>query len=237
MKKLIVILTACAAVACGGDKKAGIKSWETGQAVAMDGADSIVMTFPVAKGGAVADSINDAVARALKSGIAGEENDGLTLAEEMAAVLAEKNADTITAHIPYQMISEGSYYEKDGIYSVYLQAYYFTGGAHGMTIGRYLNFDAKAGCQLSLEDMFMDVRILTGLNREYLAKYLAAMPEEDYEPYLFIDPTEAPLPNNIGLNDKGVVMLYNQYEIAAYVFGQTEHIIPYDVIDNILMKY
>ena len=41
---------------------------------------------------------------------------------------------------------------------------------------------------------------------------------------------------NVGFDSTGVVMLYNQYEIAAYVFGQSRYTLPWAEVEPILGK-
>lgn len=239
MKKLLVILTACAMAGCSGNKN-GVTSWSLGNVTIANGTDSVAMTYPVAHGGAVADSINNAVLSTLESGFCGENRDeyeGMSLSDAVNSFLAGKQADTVIAHMPYQIISEGDYCEKDGIYSVYLQAYYYTGGAHGITIGSYLNFDMKNGKRLSMDEIVTDKDKLVELNRVAFVKYLDSRDSKEDSLYLFIEPEQLPLPQNIGFDEEGLVMLYNQYEIAAYVFGQSKYVIPYSEVEGILKKY
>ena len=45
------------------------------------------------------------------------------------------------------------------------------------------------------------------------------------------------LPENIGLNDEGVIFFYNVYEIASYADGITEFTIPFSDIESLLKIY
>jgi hypothetical protein len=45
------------------------------------------------------------------------------------------------------------------------------------------------------------------------------------------------LPENIGYNEEGLLLLYNTYEIASYAMGITEFTIPYSEINNLLLKH
>jgi len=45
---------------------------------------------------------------------------------------------------------------------------------------------------------------------------------------LYFEPDNFVLPQNIGFNDTGVILLYNSYEVAPYSTGLTEFTIPFD---------
>jgi hypothetical protein len=50
----------------------------------------------------------------------------------------------------------------------------------------------------------------------------------------YFDPNNFTLPENIGFDDDGLILLYNTYEIAPYSSGLTEIHIPFDEIDSLL---
>ena len=44
------------------------------------------------------------------------------------------------------------------------------------------------------------------------------------------------LPENIGLTENGLVLLYNQYEVASYADGAIELILPMNEVKNYLTR-
>ena len=124
-------------------------------------------------------------------------------------------------------------YENNKVLSIQLDSYLFTGGAHGYASTQFLNFDKDKGEEIDTRAFFRDLR-------EF--KKFAETKFRDQEKI----PQNAPinstgfmfeqdsfyLPENIGLSPKGIVLLYNQYEVASYADGQIELIITYPEAKN-----
>ncbi|TYB78865.1 DUF3298 and DUF4163 domain-containing protein [Bizionia myxarmorum] len=113
-------------------------------------------------------------------------------------------------------------YQSEAVISVALTTYSNTGGAHGNLIISFLNFDALTGQSLKNDQLFNDTKSFKSIANTYFNEKIAGKEEFYFEPENFV------LPQNIGFNDTGVVLLYNNYEIAPYVTGLTEFTIPFD---------
>ncbi len=200
----------------------------------------VALIYPVAREGVAADSINRTIETYLKQIFVGDSlaATGATLSQAVDSLLAEKNRDTVMAQRPYQLQCEGGVYTRGHLTSVWLQTYAFMGGAHGLMLGKYFNFDNRTGAQLPLEALVTDTTRLSELNRAAFRQSLTQRPftQEELDAYLFVKPDELPLPQNIGFDSTGVKMLYNPYEIAAYVFGQSAYGIDYDRAEPVLRK-
>lgn len=93
----------------------------------------------------------------------------------------------------------------------------FTGGAHGNTQTRYLNFDAKTGKQLSLQDLFtVDLeQLLPVAERHFRRK--AQIPdnvpitETEYE---FLS-GHFELPQNVGISRRSLIFQFDAYELGT----------------------
>lgn len=240
MKKILLICWAALLAACGSEPAGGGLVWGSDTLSRSGTNDVVALIYPVARGGAAADSINRTLEAYLKTVFTGDSlaASGQTLAQAVDSLLARKNRDTVTARMPYQMHSEGSYYTNGHLTSVWIQTYAFTGGAHGLTLGRLFNFDNRTGSRLDAERLFKDTTRLSALNREAFTRMLdqRGLSSEEGTAYLFVKPDELPLPENIGFDSTGVRMLYNPYEIAAYVFGQSVYTIPYEQAGPVLRK-
>lgn len=240
MKKVLLICLAALLAACGSEPPGGGLVWGSDTLSRSGANDVVALIYPVVRQGAAADSINrtlDAYLQQVftRDSLAGT---GSTLAQAVDTLLARKNRDSLTARMPYQMHSEGSYYTRGRLTSVWIQTYTFTGGAHGLTLGKLFNFDNRTGEQLTPERLFKDTVRLGELNREAFMQSLGqrGLSPEERAAYLFVKPDELPLPENIGFDSTGVRMLYNPYEIAAYVFGQSVYTLPYEQAEPVLRK-
>jgi len=133
---------------------------------------------------------------------------------------------------PWEFFVDGEVsYQSPEIISIAINSYTDTGGAHGNTIIRFFNFDAQTGKRLNKVDIIDDLEALTKLAKKYFEEEITSKNESqqlsggDMQDFFYGDDFQ--LPETIGLNNEGVVMLYNTYEIAAYARGITEFTIPF----------
>lgn len=119
-------------------------------------------------------------------------------------------------------------YQSDEIVSIAITSYMNTGGAHGNLIITFLNFDIYTGEQLKNEALFRDYLSFTEIANEYFNEEIADKKE------LYFEPDNFKLPENIGFNYEGVILLYNTYEIAPYSSGITEINIPWETLQGSL---
>ena len=119
-------------------------------------------------------------------------------------------------------------YQSDAIISLAITNYQNTGGAHGNVIVTFLNFDTQTGNSISNNDLFSDFTAFENLAKDHFFKEISGKKEDYFEPDNFT------LPANIGLNDEGLILLYNTYEIAPYSSGITEIHIPFSEADALL---
>lgn len=121
-------------------------------------------------------------------------------------------------------------YHSPEVISIALNSYINSGGAHGNMNVTFLNFDAL-GNILKLSDVFTDLNTLTKIVQPYFEKETGGSSID----YFWGEPFH--LPENIGLNDEGVIFFYNVYEIASYADGITEFTIPFSDIESLLKIY
>ena len=114
------------------------------------------------------------------------------------------------------------------IISLIQRVYQFTGGAHGMTIQTGHTIDRTSGRQLTLADLFV-----TGAN--YAERMNRFVLEEGRTRKLAMWDFKG-----IGekaafyLSDTGIVLFFQQYEIAPYSAGIVQMQIPYELMKDIL---
>ena len=193
--------------------------------------DSIRIVYPVAVGGTVADSINRTVEQTLSLIVGLEPEPRGDLSQRIDSLLRERNYDTMIRHISYEMLVNGEVEEFGKVASVRLGSYVYLGGAHGLQMATFLNFDLNSGRKLDRLELFADTAALWTLNKE---AFLRARGADLTDAVLFVAPDELPLPQNIAIDSAGVRMHYNPYEIAPYVFGSTDYLLPMDEVRSLL---
>ncbi|TYA60208.1 DUF3298 and DUF4163 domain-containing protein [Formosa maritima] len=164
----------------------------------------------------------------------GEENSTSSMTVSESIDLFNKEYTTFKADFPESIMEwdaqiDGEImYQSDEIVSIAITTYLNTGGAHGNLIIEFLNFDVYTGKQLKNEDLFQDYINFTEIAKDYFNEEIA------YKKELYFEPDNFKLPENIGFNDEGAILLYNTYEIAPYSSGVTEINIPWEDLQNTL---
>jgi len=121
-------------------------------------------------------------------------------------------------------------YNHNCIVSLYIDQYEYTGGAHGTTRRSSDTWNLYTGQKLSLTE------ILTGNNLSIdqvlaeIQKQIRAQLEDGSGTYLDNAVTlaaETFRPDQFYLTDDGIVFYFQQYDIAPYVSGIPEFMVPY----------
>lgn len=120
--------------------------------------------------------------------------------------------------------SVGPYFENGEILSLYVDYYFYSGGAHGMTDRRAYNYDIASGRVLNLKDIFVP-------GYEYKARIDAAIsaeiskrPEDFFQAEMGFQGISDQ--QNFYLQNDSLIIYFNQYEIAPYAAGIQEFRIP-----------
>lgn len=121
-------------------------------------------------------------------------------------------------------------YNRDCILSLYFDRYVYTGGAHGLTVRTSDSWNIACSRPLSLIDLFPPGTDI----RDY---YIRAVVEQiqleaESEPSIYFEDYENLVNQYLSLNNfyltyDGVVIYFQQYEIAPYASGIPEFMIPY----------
>ncbi len=119
-------------------------------------------------------------------------------------------------------------YEDAGIIAVKIESYIFTGGAHGQSTTRFLNFDKKKAVQLEASELFKEgSSFLAYVEREFrLQEQIPDNTSINSTGFMF-EEDEFYLPETIGYTDVGIQLIYEQYEIASYADGPITLVLPY----------
>lgn len=118
-------------------------------------------------------------------------------------------------------------FESETVLCITVNSYLDTGGAHGNSHVTFLNFDKRSGKLLKMEDIIKDEEGFKKIAIPYFEKATKPLSNDEEVQDMFFGEAFQ-LPENIGFNAEGVILLYNIYEIASYAQGVTEFTIPYD---------
>jgi len=111
----------------------------------------------------------------------------------------------------------------------------YAGGAHGNTTISFLNYNPKTNQEITLDSLIQTGKMatLTNIAEVIFRKNEKLNATESLEEKYFFDKGKFSLAQNFYVSNKGLVFLYNPYEIKAYAEGYTELIIPFEAIKNI----
>ena len=195
-------------------------------------------------GNSDADSINKVIVEMLL-------NKNITDKKQVKAEL-QAYGDSFTKswkqNLPVDMFSLAMSYEDHTNFQVAFQNQHYTtvmynnygymGGAHGLSIQRYLSFSRPGGKLLeNWQDLFTDTTAIVKLAEKSFKK------EKNIQKFrsrshMWFWGGDFYLSSNFGLTDEGIRFIYTEYEIAPYAYGSTELLLPYSEIrDYLKVKY
>ncbi|MGG1939766.1 DUF4163 domain-containing protein [Paenibacillus polymyxa] len=125
----------------------------------------------------------------------------------------------VTAERPYDFENDFAIaYNKDGILSVIMQDYSYTGGAHGMTARKGYTFSLADGKQLQLSDVLKaNPNYKKFLNANLKKKIDALQAGEGFEKF-----KELAADQNFYVTNSGVTIVFDLYDYAPYAYGIPE---------------
>lgn len=132
-------------------------------------------------------------------------------------------------------------YNKDCVLSLYFDNYVYSGGAHGMTTRSSDSWNIVCSSPIRINDLFLtdDVNtfvteaIVEQIDHEALLEAEVFPYFEDYETLV----KEYFSPKSFYLNDIGVIVYFQLYEIAPYSSGIREFLLPYGIGGAIRPRY
>ena len=126
-------------------------------------------------------------------------------------------------------------YEDNELLTIELQSYLFTGGAHGYGSTNFLNFNKKRGKEMEDWELFEDKE---GFEQYAETQFRLQQNIPVNNPInstgFMFEKNHFYLPENIGFTEKGLKLLYNQYEVASFADGPIELTLPYKDIQKFL---
>ena len=119
---------------------------------------------------------------------------------------------------------------NDQYLTLRLDGYSYTGGAHPNTTSAIATFDLQTGKRLGPSDFVDDLEKLYKVAEQ---KFRETRKEEFEEGFDFSESWPFVIAENVGLTTKGLLFCYVPYEVAPYVMGFTEFVIPYDELEKL----
>jgi hypothetical protein len=128
---------------------------------------------------------------------------------------------------PWEAAIDGEVtYQSHNLICIAMTTYLNTGAIHGSSKVTFLNFDASTGELLDYNAFVNDKAELLKMIKPYFEKEVGEISDENLK-----------LPETIGLDDEGIIILYNTNEIPSYTDGLTEFKIPFNEIKSLLKVY
>ena len=133
----------------------------------------------------------------------------------------------------------------ENLFSCLLIFYAYTGGAHGYTILSPINIDLKTGKEIEIENVNDSIAKITNkpkksldsilqtaskLSEEQISLQIKKTTKQDPKEVLFFEGFQAKKENYalFTLTKKNIIFYFNEYQIAAYVFGHFHSGIAYE---------
>lgn len=234
---IVVLLAACA--------RDGDPSFETVHlgSGGCEGCPEINISIPEARGRSkIAEAINTALREEVISQLSFEDTvavetipQAITSFERVYEQMKRLYPDEL-AGWKAEILAEITFQDPNWI-SIRVTSYSFTGGAHGYSFVRYLNFNRPQGREIATWELIANEKDFRTLAENHFRAQLQ-IPEQDpinSTGFMFEDNTFS-LPENIGLTPEGVTLHYNQYEVASYADGPIEVVIPFSEVEAYLAK-
>jgi len=117
-----------------------------------------------------------------------------------------------------------------------IDAYSYTGGAHGNYATVFRHYDLLHNVPLTMNDIVTEPyqNELAAVAERYFRKQENLSVNEPLEEKYFFEGGQFSLPENFALERDSMLFLYNIYEIKPYVDGQTELRVPYSEFNRLL---
>lgn len=127
--------------------------------------------------------------------------------------------------------------ESQNLLTLQLDAYTYSGGAHGASFRSFINYDIAQKKVLLLNDILknnyrdslLQVAERVFRKNEGLAQQ-GPLPKDAY----FFKGNKFDLSNAYAFTPQGILFLYNEYEIKPYAAGRTELLVKYGLLKNLL---
>lgn len=146
---------------------------------------------------------------------------------------ARERGMTNTVEVSYNVA-----FADDEVISIWFGNYFYTGGAHPNGYTFTLNFDLKTGRELKLGDIFKPGADYLQVLSDHCVKALQDDLNEGREDEWIQTGAGAKDENydSWNLTRKGIMVNFDAYQVAAYVAGPQEVLVPFEKVEKLLGK-
>lgn len=130
-------------------------------------------------------------------------------------------------------------FTKDNFICIKYDEYSFTGGAHPNGFLYFENYDIRTGRKINYEDIFVkDYRNkLNSVVEKYFRKVRKLKAKQNLMDGGFeFENSKFDINDNFSFTKNSLIIYYNSYEIAPYVLGPTEVLVPLKEIKHLIQK-
>lgn len=160
--------------------------------------------------------------------------------------MIQRKINNAILNLVYEMIRDQGYYEnlqttitgyyeiktnERGILSLVLNNYAYSGGAHGITIMKSLTFDLETGKLYSLGDLFK-----SGSDYITVLSDIIKVQIKERDIPLIVDFDKIRPDQDYYIADKALVIYFQLYELAPYVYGFPQFPISVYEIQDIIKE-
>ena len=139
----------------------------------------------------------------------------------------------------YESTNDQILFNKADILSYCVTVNCYTGGAHGSNSYNNHVIDLKSGNKLKEKDVFTDNfqnELSQVIIEELVKKYQLANAAQLEDSVGIFRVGEIFPNNNFRADSEGIIYTFNEYEIAPYVVGKIDVLLPFDKIKHLLRK-
>lgn len=146
----------------------------------------------------------------------------------------QKNRVKFNEEIPWNAYVNGRiFHQSEQLISVEIESEIFTGGAHGYASKTYLNFDPETGKLYSKRALFAD-GFKNYAEEKFREKQQIPISDNINSTGFWFENDVFELPQNIGISQDSVILVYNPYEIASFSDGEFVISLPREEVQQYL---
>lgn len=235
MKKLVLVLIIGVGVyTCKEESSLTFKT----AFVALSEVSKVDIEYPVAEGNSqAAQTINNTISNYIVNALNFEEGSVADVDISVAASKFDQEYNLFKRDFPESTAAWEASIEGEVLYTsplittLSISSYLYTGGAHGNDYIKLFNFNNANGALLTPKEVLNLNSEFMNVAQSYFEKEVMKK-DENIKDYFFGESFK--LPENMGLSERGLIMLYNKYEIASYAQGYTEFLIPFKELEPYL---
>jgi hypothetical protein len=158
---------------------------------------------------------------------------------DKSAYMFDEHIDDAQSSFSYYEISRSEvFFNRQGILSFSIYSENYTGGAHGSHGFDGYTVDLNTGKLLGESDIFCEgyFDAIAAAIVQKIVRENNLSDAKELENIGYADIREIVPNGNFLVNGKGITYIFNEYEIAPYVMGKTEVLLPYSEIDLYINK-